>query len=202
MTYCNLRLDKPLRSLGHPFFRWLAKRHGRIAGLTAELQLVTVHDSEQLQLMFSIPGLHLALRYDAELTSPDDLFMTKLLIPHGHLIDHLCSVVRINLGGLKLQDFCQAAAPCRSLDLTVKGSSEDPFNVGAITPVAQSLVRLTLKTTSLFFCKLENVSSLSLLSQLTSLSLHAIDLQAEEPWIHVGGLTKPEAAFLVDSCFR
>ena len=123
VSYRNLYLDKPLPNLGHPFFQWLSKRHGRIAGLTAELRLVTLEGLNQLQLMFSIQGLHLTLRYDAEIASPDDSFMTKVLRPHGHLIDHLTSVVCISKGRLKLQDFCKAAAPCRSLDLTVGSTS-------------------------------------------------------------------------------
>ena len=189
VTYRNLRLDKPLHSLGHPFFKWLAKRHGRIAGLTAELRLVTVDNLEQLQVMFGIPGLHLTLRYDAEITAPDELFVTRVLIPHGHLIDHLISMVHINGGGLRLKDFCKAAAPCRSLDLTVGGSSEEPVNLGALTPVADSLVRLNMESTYIFFRDLESASSLSSLSQLTSLSLEDVEFVAEEPWIFLGGLT-------------
>ena len=191
VTYRNLHVDKPLHNLAHPFFQWLAKRHGRIAGLTAELRLVTVHNPEQLQVMFGIPGLHLTVCYDAEITSPDELFMTKVLIPHGHLIDHLTSFVCTKVDGLKLQDFCEAAAPCRSLDLTAEAPSGEPVNMGDLSPVAGSLVRLNLECDAIFnrFFKLESVSSLSILSQLTSLSLEDVDFGADEPWTHVVGLT-------------
>ena len=189
VTYRNLHVDKPLHNLAHPFFQWLAKRHGRIAGLTADLRLVTVHNPEQLQVMFGIPGLHLTLCYDAEIRSSDDLFLTKVLIPHGHLIDHLTSAIHTKVGGLTLQDFCEAAAPCRSLDLTAEAPFDEPVHMGALNPVADSLVRLNLRSTSIFVRNLENVSSLSLLSQLTSLRLEDIDFGAEEPWAHLVGLT-------------
>ena len=193
VMYRNLHLDNPVDSLDHPFFRWLAKRHRRVAGLTAELRLLTVDSPEpgpeQLQLMFSIPGLHLTLRYNTEVTAPDDLFVTKVLRPHAHLIDHLTSIVHIKAGGLELQDFCEAAAPCRSLDLTVGGHSQGPLNVGALNPVADSLVQLSLKGSAMFVRQLESVGSLSSLSQLTSLNLEDVEFVAEEPWIFLGGLT-------------
>ena len=194
IEYRNLRLDQPLHSLGHPFFRWLAKRQGRVAGLTAELQLHIVelreNKSKQLQLLFSTPGLHLTLRWIRQLGSPDDPFITKVLRPHGHLIDHLISIVCFHGDGLKLQHFCEAAAPCRSLDLTVGSSAEEPLNMGALSPVAGSLVRLNLRSSDDFPpTELECVSSLSLLSQLTSLRLDECELGAEEPWIYLEGLT-------------
>ena len=131
VTYRKLHVQKPLYSLDHPFFRWLAQRHSRIAGLIVELQLHTVGDPEtepeQLQVMFGIPGLHLTLACDYVVSTPEDPLMTKVLRPHGHLIDHLICVVHINGDGLKPQEFCEAAAPCRSLDLTVGGSSEVPL---------------------------------------------------------------------------
>ena len=170
----------------------VAKRHSRVAGLTAEVRLLTVGgpeaEPEQLQMMFGIPGLCLTLRCDGVLPSPDGPFMTNVLRPRGHLIDQL--IIRINGDGLKLQEFCEAAAPCRSLDLAVGGSSEEPLNMAALHPVARSLVRLNLeRTTSSIQREFESVSSLSLLSHLTSLSLDGFDFRAEEPWIHLVGLT-------------
>ena len=194
VTYRNLRLDNPLLSLDHPFFRWLAKRQGRISGLTAELRLLTVGnpepEPEQLQLLFGIPGLHLTLRCDHVVSTPDDPFITKVLKPHGHLIEHLVSIIHSDPGGLKLQDFCEAAAPYRFLDLTGRSSSEQPLEMGALNPVARSLVRLNMKSTHFFIRrKLESVSSLSLLSQLTSLSLDDFHFASEEPWVHLAALT-------------
>ena len=190
VEYRNLRLDTPMHSLGHTFFRWLAKRQGRVAGLTADLRLLTVekrkNKQEQLRLLFSTPGLHLTLRYDAELVALDAPFITKVLRPHGHLIDHLISVVYFQGDGLLLQGFCEAAAPCRSLDLTVWSSAEEPLNMGALSPVAGSLAQLSFTCNSpLYSGELASVSSLSLLSQLTSLSLDGFELGAQEPWIHM-----------------
>ena len=194
VTYRNLHLGKPLNSLDHPFFRWLAKRHSRVVGLTAELRLLTVGGPEtgpeQLQVMFGIPGLHLTLRCDEVVCTPDDPVMTKVLKPHGHLVDHLDAIVSIEGGGLKLQDFCQAAAPCRSLDLTVRVYSVEPVNMCALHRVTGSLVRLSMKSTSLFVHQLcESVSSLSSFSHLSRLSLNGFDFGAEEPWVHLVGLT-------------
>ena len=147
-------------------------------------------EPEQLQLMFGIPGLHLTLGCDDVVSNPDEPFMTKVLRPYGHLIDHLVSAMRVNGEGLKLQEFCEAAAPCRSLDLTVRCSSEVSVIIGALNPVAASLTRLSLTSTRGYVHhELAGVSSLSLLSQVTSLSLDNFDFYAEEPWIHLAGLT-------------
>ena len=184
VTYCNLNVDRPLLSLDHPFWPWLAKRQGRIAGLTAAVRLSRA-DPEQLQLMFSIPDLHLTLRYDTEVTALDDPFMTKVLRPHGHLIDHLSWRVFISGNGLTLQDFCKAAAACTRLVLTAWHFPAQPLNMGDLQHVAGSLVRLCL----IYTTNVEAVSRLSLLSQLTSLKLANVDFGAEEPWIHLGALT-------------
>ena len=197
VTYRNICLDKPLHNLDHPLFRWLADRHGRVDGLTAELRLRTVDgrepepepEPEQLQLMFSIPGLHLTLRYDNLVNSKDGPLMTQLLRPHGHLIDHLSSVVLINEKGLTLQDFCEAAAPCRRLEFTALHRHVEPLNMGSLDHLAGSLVRFDSESTLEMDRKVENVSSLSLLSQLTSLTLKDVDFAAEEPWMHLAGFT-------------
>ena len=200
VMYRNLHLGSQVNSLDHPFFQWLAKRHSRVAGLTAKLQLPIVNSPgpvpEQLRVLFGIPGLHLTLRSDVLESAPDDPLMTKVLRPHGHLIDHLISEVWINEDGLKLQDFCEAAAPCRSLDLTIRSFSEEPHNMGALSSVAGSLVRLNLYSTTSRFNKLESGSSVSLLSQLTSLSLDKYDFGDEAPWIHLAGLTNLKNLFL------
>ena len=82
VVYRNILVDNRLHNLGHPFFRWLQKRQGRVAGLTAELHgLLTVDgaepEPEQLQLVFSIPGLHLTLYCDTVIAASDDFVMTK-----------------------------------------------------------------------------------------------------------------------------
>ena len=193
VTYLNIHVDSPMESLDHPFFRWLAKRRSRVAGLTAELRLRTVGgpgpEPEQLQVMFGIPRLHLSLLCDGEISTPNDPFITKVLRPHGHLIDHLSSLVYISEEGLTLQDFSKAAAPCRSVDLKVCDSREVPLNMGALDPVAGSLARLHLKDVSGLSRESQNVSSLSLLSQLTSLRLEHFEFRSEEPWIYLVGLT-------------
>ena len=193
VTYRDIRLENPLHSLAHPFFGWLEKRQGRVTGLTAELQLSAAFDpepeAEQLQVMFGIPGLHLTVRCDDQIFFPDDPFITEVLRPYGHLIDHLISVVCIHGERLRLQDFCVTAAPCRSLGLKVDNSSEEPLNMGAFNSVANSLVQLDLINRGGFSNELESLSSLSSLSQLTLLSLDDFDFRAEEPWVHLVGLT-------------
>ena len=198
VAYRNLHLDNPLNSLGHPFFRWLAKRQGCIAGLTAELRLSTVGGLEperkQLQLMFSIPGLHLTLFYETEVAAADDPFMTQVLRPHGYLIDHLSTSVLISGQALTLQDFCEAAAPCRRLELVVWQAPGYPLDMGAFNCVAGSLVRLDLEYLGLYTGEVGNVSSLPLLSQLMSLKLHEVGFGADEPWAHLVGLTNLKQA--------
>ena len=191
VTYRNLHLDTPLiSSLEHPFWPWLAKRRSRVDGLTAEVRLtvgIPEHEPEQLQMMFGIPGPHLTLRCDGEISTPDDPFMVQVLRPHGALIEHLVFVASIGyVDGLALQGFCEAAAPCRSLDLTVK-RADGRIPTSALAPVAGFLVRLDL--TSILHCQSESVSSLSLLSQLTSLSLDGCEFEAEEPWMHLAEMT-------------
>ena len=86
VTYRNLHVDKPLFSLDHPFWTWLAKRHSRVAGLTAELRQLTVGgpepDTEQLQMLFGIPDLHLTLGCNDVISTPDDPIVTKVLRPY------------------------------------------------------------------------------------------------------------------------
>ena len=121
-----------------------------------------------------------------------------MLRAHGHLIDQLISVVRIDRDGLILQDFCEAAAPCKSLDLTVGSYPAVPLNIGALSPVAGSLVHRNLVGMDVLVPDVECVSSLSLLSQLTSLSITSFDFGDEEPWIHLVELTKlKQLSFLV-----
>ena len=191
VMYRNLHLSKPVTSyLYHHFFLWLAKRENRVAGLTAGLRLGfgdPVPEAEQLELMFSIPGLHLNIRNTVGMTGSDDPFMTKVLRPYGHLIDHLSSFVRIR-GDLTLQNFCKAAAPCRSLAFIARFDLGKEMNMVALDHVAGSLVQLHLENI-VMIRNVENVSSLALLSQLSSLRLQEVDFGAEEPWIHLVGLT-------------
>ena len=188
VTYRNLHLENPLCSLDHPFWSWLAKRHDRVTGLTGELWAYTVAifeaEPEQLQVLFGIPGLHLGLSCNYVMSTPDDPFMTKVLRPHGHLIDRLTCNVNVDGNGVKLQDFCEAGALCRTVELTVGGSFEVPINMGALKPLAGSLVHLSLESYSGSAGKLESLSSLSLLSQLTSLSMNEFDLAGQEPWVN------------------
>ena len=195
VTYRNLHVDKPLFSLDHPFWRWLAKRHSRVAGLTAELRLPTVRnpepEPEQLQVVFGIPGLHLTLGCNDVISTPDDPFVTKVLRPHGHLIDHLIASVRINSEELTLQSFCDAAAACRRLEVTVQQAdrTQEPLNLRALEAVTGSLIKLKLESTTFPLRGLESVSSLSLCSQLTSPSLDMLHFRAQEPWTHLSQLT-------------
>ena len=176
VAYRNLHVDKPITSLKHPFFRWLAKRHSRISGLTAELGLRNTllervlprvegakPELEQLQVMFGIPRLHLSLRYYLVAPASDDRFITKVLRPYGHLIDHLSSTILFEREGLTLQAFCRAAAACSRLELKAGYCPDEPVNMGVLNLVAGSLVRLHLFSDSYLALIGENVSSLSLL---------------------------------------
>ena len=157
VTYRNIHVKRPLFNPDQGFWQWLAKRHSRIAGLTAEVHLFTVpvdpeRQVEQLQMLFAIPGLHLTLRCDyVTISSHDDPFMTKVLRPYGHLVDQLMASICMGLEGLTLQDFCKAAAPCRRLELNVtqlEDNPGEPLNMGSLQPVAASLVRLNLASTA------------------------------------------------------
>ena len=62
--------------------------------------------------------------------------------------------------------------------------------MGALGPVTGSLARLNLISAPGFVHRaLQGVSSLSSLSQLTSLSVGNYEFGAEEPWTHLAGLT-------------
>ena len=64
--------------------------------------------------------------------------------------------------------------------------------MGALDPVAGSLIRLKLESTGAIlapFCRLKGISSLSSFTQLTALSLSRFEFGAEEPWTHLAGLT-------------
>ena len=291
VTYRNLHLANPVNGLDHPFFRWLAKRQGRVAGLTAAVKLPLLPDPEpvhsmsptwsspqsprydpregrgprspepvpahsmsptlsppqspsydpregrgprspvpefqwslmtpsyspsspvcyweqqqlqqqqqqQLQVMFGIPGLHLTVHCDDVISTPDDPFVTKVLSPHGHYINHLITSIRIGSKGLTLQEFCKAAAPCRRLDLT--GDLDtwvgEPLNMVDLEPLAGSLVHLNLESVGIDgLRRIESLSCLLVCSQLTSLSLKIYDLGAEEPWTQLTGLTTLKQLYL------
>ena len=187
VKYRDLHLDHPVNSFSHPFFRWISKRHSRVAGLTAELRLLRVGspepEAEQLQLMFSIPALHLTLFFVALISTPNDPFMTKVLRPHGHLIDRLEASVRTDTDSLTLQDFCEAAAACRSLNLTATQQSGEALNIGALKPVTGSLVRLKLGSGGCHWMPLDGFSSLCSFSKLRSLSLTTFGFAEQHPWL-------------------
>ena len=115
-----------------------------------------------------------------------------------HLVSDICADTVSNGDRLKLQDFCKAAARCRSLDLTVSPCSDDPLDIGALDPVAGSLVRLEVGNPVYRYHggELESVRSLSLLSHLTSLSLGGVGFGGEEPWVHLAELTSLKQLFL------
>ena len=90
VIYRSIHVHKPINSLDHPFWQWLAKRHGRVAGLTATLLLRT--ESSQpakaqqpwlcLAQLTNLKQLSLEVAASGDLSSLSAL--TGLSSPHLH----------------------------------------------------------------------------------------------------------------------
>jgi hypothetical protein len=201
VIYSNLSLAAAISSPDHPAWQWLAKRIGRIAGLSLDLRLELPDDGavemadhsrdwiQPLQTLSGIAGVQLRLEWVDRITSLRHPCTDQWLKQHGQIISHLTVEVDIShVPMLSLRKFCRTAAPCRSVDLTIWHTSQ-VVNLADLVPVAGSLQRLTCKAFAPGSNTLRGSSAFSSMSQLVALNLLHEQFENEEPWGHLAKLT-------------
>jgi hypothetical protein len=206
VTYNNLFLAAAISSPNHPVWQWLAKRRGRIAGLRLRLRLgghldlVLNHGVTQnavqvsewiqpLQTLTAIPGTQLRIEWLGSIADLKHHCIDQWLKPHGQLIGHLTVAVYVNEPRLTLREFAEAAASCRSMDLTIQQPSSQAVNLADLAPVAGSLRSLACGFSSLLYGCVSGVSAFNSMSHLTALSLVYEDVGSEDPWDTLALLT-------------
>jgi Leucine-rich repeat (LRR) protein len=212
VTYSNLFLATAISSPDHPFWQWLANRSGRVAGLSLEIRLEVLEvDSTEveefftddddldeeatvkidqlpnwiqpLQILSGIPGAQLRVKCLGRVNHLDHPCITQWLKQHGQLISHLTVEVYVSEVWLKLRDFCEAAAPCNSIDLQIIRRRSEVIDLADLDPVSSSLHRLTFHPISWELPgNLRGASALNSMSQLRALYLGSADFGSEEPW--------------------
>jgi hypothetical protein len=196
VVYSNLAFAAVISSPDHPIWQWLAKRSGRVAGLSLNLRLEDSDPRQNadqlskwiqpLQTLSGIPGVELRLEWVGIADHVDHPCIVQWLKQHGQLISHLIVEVDVD-SGLELRDFSKAAAACRSIDLTMRSNVID---LSDLSDVAGCLHRL--------YCgpdhdwidgSLGGTSTLESMSQLTALHLNNVRFVSDEPWSVLAKLT-------------
>jgi hypothetical protein len=108
---------------------------------------------------------------------------------HGHLISHL--TLKITVGGdrQKLREFSEAAARCRSVELTLLHPPGQVVDLADLKAVAGCLCCFTCRPTSSGRGSLIGTSVFSSMSQLTALDVDREQFGSEEPWGMLAKLT-------------
>ena len=197
VTYCNLHAPDYIDSPEHPFWQWLAKQKGLVAGLKVGVVLVGPGRQEEvkaeqpawervLQTLSSIPDLHLTVRWvHGRVSSWEHPYLSQWLEQYGHLIGQLDARVNINTEGLQARAFCAAAASCRSMRLHAVVSVES-LDLSRFAPISTSLIDLDMsgadKDNGL------SLGSLTCFTQLTSLSLCYLKLTNQDLWTPLAAL--------------
>jgi hypothetical protein len=194
VTYSNIILAAAISCPDHPFWQWLAKRNGRVAGLSLELHASPRGGQlprwvQRLQTLSGIPGVQLRVDWKGRIVSLEDPCMSHWLKQHGQLISHLKAEIFTGDGWLKLMDFAEAAGQCRSIDLRVKHSPNHLLDLADLDTVAGALDCLTCQSIFPRHVSLRGVSALNSMSQLTALHFAHEDLGSEEPWGLLARLT-------------
>jgi hypothetical protein len=152
---------------------------------------------QSLQTLSDIPGLQLKVKWVGVVHGLDHPCVAYWLKQHGVLINHLTVVVQVSEGGLTLKDFSKAAAPCRSIHLTVNHRSNQVVDLTDLAPVAGSLLSLTCKPNGYALGSLRGASAINSMSQLTALRIQYENLQGEEPWGSLANLTSLQMLSLI-----
>ena len=177
MKIGKIRIDRPDCS----FWRWLAKREGRITSLALTVSpfypsygylLHPVHEQagweQPLRLLSAVPSLSLTVEMPsvAQLSRPS---IERWLVEHGHLIEQLKETIRPDTPAWAFADLLKAAAACKSLNLTSDSGMwrENPGRVPH---------------------DIKGFAGLSGLTQLTALRLYDFDMY-EDPWVTLAALT-------------
>jgi hypothetical protein len=119
----------------------------------------------------------------------DHPFIAQWLKQHGHLISKLTVEVHVSEDRLKLRDFCQAAAACRSIDLEISHLSYQVVDLADLAPVAGCLQSLLCQPEGWANGSVRGASAFSSMLQLTKLEFYREDLRSEEPWGMLANLT-------------
>jgi Leucine-rich repeat (LRR) protein len=145
---------------------------------------------QPLQTLSGIAGAQLRIDYGGRVNSLDHPCIDLWLKQHGKRISHLSVAVDVSKNRLKLRDFADAAAPCRSIDLTVTHSYDQVLDLFDLEPVAGCLHHLSCQSFVSLPGSFVGASALNGLPQLTSLHLDNEDLASEEPWELLAKLTR------------
>jgi hypothetical protein len=185
VTYINLFWAAAISSPGHPFWQWIVRRSGRVDGLSITLSVGENDDElsawmQPLQTLSTIHSLQLRVEWVGIIDDMDHTCVAQWLKQHGQLISHLTVEVEVSEDRLKLREFSEAAAPCRSISLAIQHDGEE-VDLADLHPVAGSLKRLTCETRG-DHDSIIGASAFSSMSQLTYLELLREDFQNEEPW--------------------
>jgi Leucine-rich repeat (LRR) protein len=96
----------------------------------------------------------------------------------------------------KLRELSEAAAACRSIDLTIM-QTESQVDLADLGPVAASLRHLTCQASMYsFWGSLRGTTAFTSMSQLTSLHLALELIEGEEPWASLASLTGLQELYL------
>jgi hypothetical protein len=127
----------------------------------------------------------------------DHSCIAQWLQQHGQLVSHLTVEVLVSKDRLNLKDFSKAAAPCASIDLTVRHSEFLVVDLAELQPVAGSLQCLNLPSRDESCGRVRGVSAFSSMSRLTVLQLEYEEFENEEPWGMLAKLTSLQKLSLV-----
>jgi Leucine-rich repeat (LRR) protein len=145
---------------------------------------------QPLQTLSNIPSAQLNVKFVGSISDLTHPFIAQWLKQHGQLISHVAVEVHVSEDRLKLRDFVEAAAPCRSIELQIRHSPDEVVDLADLAPVARSLHRLTFQPTDeQQRGSLRGASAFHSMSQLTALHVHRESFGSEEPWDVLAELT-------------
>jgi hypothetical protein len=199
VTYSNIIVAAVISSPDHPVWQWLAKRSGRVAGLNLKLRLegddATQYAGQSyvwvqpLETLSSIPDVQLRIEWVGSIGDLDHPYVAQWLKQHGQLISHLTMGIHVSNDRLKLREFAEAAANCRSIDLAIRHSHSQVLDLSDLDAVSASLHRLTFKPSGMERGSLRGATAFNSMSQLATLRLDREDFVNEEPWGFLAKLT-------------
>jgi hypothetical protein len=132
-----------------------------------------------MQILSGIPGLQLKVEWVGTIADRNHACIAQWLKQYGQLISHLNVQVHVSDARLKLREFAEAAASCRSLELALLHSSSEVVDLADLDPVAGCLCRFNCSG----YGSLIGISAFSSMSRLVALRLDSEDFGSEEPWV-------------------
>jgi hypothetical protein len=199
VTYSNIHVPGTISNPAHQIWQWLAKRSGRIAGLSLQLCVAVdgnddleydlVEWAQPLQTLSGLPSVQLDLDWERCSGCRDEFNgLAQWLRQHGQNINHLTLQVSVCDRFLPLREVVEAAAPCKSIKLYVQ-YGDVPMDLAELAPLAGSLEWMQCVDEGYGSDYLIGLNSLSSLQQLTYLCLDSQDFTHEQPWDHLAKLT-------------